>query len=157
MISISPSLRKRAAKALPITLSILSFGLSIYVYSSTLDATLEGNLRNQMLAYADKFEKVMLGSLEDPGTVEGYLRLTRQDQARVRIVIGLLAGVVDLMNEAKDPRATYWAKYLVGIPGPLVDDYPLEAWVRDPKTIIQIAEARRLAKDEFQRMSQPKP
>jgi hypothetical protein len=148
MISISPALKKCASKAYPSVLPIVSILLSIYVYSSTLDATLEGNLRNHMLAYTDKFEKV-LETIDDPFTVEGYGKLPKAKKAQVQIVAGLLAGVVDLMNEAKDPRADRWAPYLAGIPGPLAEDYPLEAWVRDQKTIDQIGTARRQVKADL--------
>jgi hypothetical protein len=148
MTSISPTIKQYAVVVIPTFLSIVSILLSVYVFSSTLDATLEGNLRNHMLAYADKFEKA-LGSLDDPFTVEGFRKLPEQDKARVQIVLGLLAGVVDLMNEANDPRASKWAAYIAGIPGPLAEDYPLEAWVRNQKTIHEIAQARRHVKDSL--------
>jgi hypothetical protein len=154
MISISSALTKHAVTAIPIALSILSFGVSIYVFRSTLDATLEGNLRNHMLAYADKFEKTM-GDLDDPFTVEGYRKLPKHDKARVQIVDGLLAGVVDLMNEAKDPRADQWAVYLQGIPGPLAEDYPLEAWVRNQKTINEIVVARTQVRADLRKIPKP--
>jgi hypothetical protein len=145
MISISARCQKRAAAAFPIVLSVLTFGLSIYVFSSTLHATLEGNLRNHMLAYADKFEKVISNS-DDPFTVEGYRKLSDQDKARVQMVSGLLAGVVDLMNESNDPRADRWAASLIAIPGPLAAGYALEGWVRNAKTINEIETARQRIK-----------
>jgi hypothetical protein len=100
-----------------------------------------------MLAYAEKYEKLLHESPDDAFTVDGYRKLADKDKARVQIVLGLLAGVVDLMNEANDPRADKWSGYLGGIPGPLADGYPLEAWVRDPKTIDEIGRARQRIKN----------
>lgn len=130
----------------PLVISIVAILVSIYSLKSTLKSTLEGNLRNHMLAYVEEFQKVA-GSIDDPFSVDGYLALSHKEKARVQIVLGLLAGVVDLMNEADDPRADEWAGFLTGIPGPLADGYRLEVWVRNQKTRDEIELARQQVKN----------
>jgi hypothetical protein len=120
---------------------IVSIGFSAYTFSAMKDLTLQGHLRGQMLAYAEKYEKI-LTEFDDPFSIAGYGRLLKKNKERVRIIHGMLAGVVDLMNESNDPRADTWSAYIANIQGPLSDGYPLEVWVRNKKTIDAIAKAK---------------
>lgn len=146
LLGISHETLNSIISVLAALLALAAFVFSIYSHSSVQDVTLQDNLRAHMLAYAEEYQEVTK-DIDDPFTVNGYLALSNRDKARVQIVLGLLAGVVDLMNEADDSRADKWAAFLVRIPGPLSDGYPLEVWVSNKKTIEAIQRARQQVKN----------
>ena len=111
---------------------------------SAEEINLQGQLRGQIFLYQAEYAR-LINDIADPFSVAGYSRLSENNKIRVQIVDGMLVGVIDLMFQTKDRRASTWAGFLPAIAGPLACGYPLELYAGDNATLDAIRKAKEKA------------
>lgn len=125
-------------------IAAIAAGLSAYsAVQSNIVARREA-LSGQMQIYLDAYAREA-DLMCKAHNVTNYGELSDAEQARVRVVSGLLVGVLDSMKLARDPRYKIWLPFLDNLKGPLLDE---NAW-----SLSDFAESDELKGEIVQRRS----